>query len=761
MLGLSTVQADTAPNVSGADNPIELPPVEVVSDTPLMVSGVPVNKIPAPVHTVTSEQLDRYQSVSLPDYMRWNLGSVTVNDAQNNPFQPDVQFRGFTASPLLGLPQGLAVYVNGIRFNEPFGDTVNWDLIPEGAIERMSLHSGSNPVYGLNSLGGAIAMRTKTGFSAPKHQVEVAGGSWGRHWEEVISGGNNGTLGYFVDLKNFNEDGFRDFSPSDVKQGFGTLSAQNDRSAMNLTLAANDNHLIGNGALPVQLYRQDPEAVFTHPDRTGTRLFLAALDANTWLTDRLELSGNAYFRQNRVNTYNGDDSNFEPCTRPEHAAYLCEASDDGETVVATPGGKPVQAGSSVEGATINTSQTHQRSVGGSIQAAFEQDFSGMNNRLTGGGSYDEASIHFGSDTELASLTADRGTRGSGLLVDESRVRLNAAVQHHGVYLSDSLSVTDQLTLTAAGRYNLSFVQMDDRYGNELNGSHRFDRVNPSGGLTYTFLPELTAYGSYSESNRAPTPMELSCADPEAPCKLPNAFVSDPPLKQVVAKTFEAGLRGDIKPWTDTRLHWTAGVFQTENHDDILFVSSGNLTNQGYFNNVGKTRRRGIELGVSGTVQAVRLNINYTLLDATFRTAFLSSSPNNPYADDQGLLPIAKGNRIPGLPVHGVKVVADYDVLSSLTIGANMVFNSGLYLRGDEANKDKPLAEYALFNLHGEYRFNSKISLFSRIDNLFDQHYNSFGLYGQADDVLGAGYDNARFVGVGAPRAGWVGVKLDL
>jgi iron complex outermembrane receptor protein len=750
-----------ADDEGGEARAASLPAVEVVGETPLMVSGVPAAKIPAPVQTVTSEQLDEHQSLSLPDYMRWKLGSVSVNDAQNNPFQPDVQFRGFTASPLLGLPQGLAVYVNGIRFNEPFGDTVNWDLIPEGAIDRMSLHSGSNPIYGLNSLGGAIAMRTKTGFSAPGHSIEVAGGSWGRHWEELTSGGNNGRFGYFVDLKNFNEDGWRDFSPTDVKQGFGTVSWQDDRSKLNLTLASNNNRMIGNGALPMQLYKQDPEAIFTYPDRTITRLFLASLDGSTWLTDHFELSGNAYFRQNRVKTFNGDDSDFEECEDPANEGFLCEEEGDAEEVVEDVNGNRILASDAVEGGTNNTSQTQQRSYGGSLQGAFEHDLFGMQNRLVGGGSYDEGRIHFSSDTELASLTADRGTIGSGVLVGESRVRVHAHVRHHGVYLSDTLSVTDKLTLTAAGRYNLSFVRLDDQNGDELNGYHRFDRVNPSGGLTYAFMPEFTFYGSYSESNRAPTPVELTCANPEAPCKLPNAFLSDPPLKQVVAKTWEGGFRGEFAQLLGARVNWSAGLFQTENHDDIIFISSGNLTNQGYFDNVGKTRRRGIELGLSSAFERVRVGVNYTLLDATFRTPFLASSPNNPGADENGQIPVAKGDRLPGLPRHMVKVSADYDVLKGLTVGANMVFNSGQYLRGDEANLDRQLDEYAVFNLHGEYRFNRHFALFTRIDNLFDKRYNTFGLYGEADEVLGDQYNNPRFVGVGAPRAGWVGVKLAL
>jgi outer membrane receptor protein involved in Fe transport len=758
LLGLSVFGVVGFPVMAASEKAdySQLETVEVVADSPLMVSGVPVDKIPSPVQTVKFEQLDASQSISLADYMRWKLGSVSVNDAQNNPFQPDVQFRGFTASPMLGLPQGVSVYVNGIRFNEPFGDTVNWDLIPENAIDHVSLHSGSNPVYGLNTLGGAIAMRTKTGFSAPGHRIEVAGGSWGRHWQEVSSGWNNGSIGYFVDLKSFVEDGWRDFSPTDVKQGFGTFSWQDDRSRLNLTLSANDNVMLGNGAVPLQLARQDYQAIFTHPDRTNNRLFLAALDGNTWLTDHIELSANAYFRQNRIKTFNGDDSDFEPCEG--EPGTLCD--DEGEKLEDI-NGNEIPAPNSDRLGTNNTSFTNQRSFGGSVQSAFEHELWSMQNRLVTGGSFDEGIVHFGSDTEVATLTGDRGTIGTGWLVGDSRVRVNAHVRHHGLYFSDSLAITDALTATVAGRYNLSFVRLDDRYGTELNGFHKFDRFNPSAGLAYAFVPELMAYGNYSESNRAPTPVELTCANPDAPCKLPNAFLSDPPLNQVVAKTWEAGFRGKFSRLLNATVEWNAGLFQTENHDDIIFQSSGLLTNQGYFDNVGQTRRRGIELGLNSQWEPVKLGVNYTLLDATFRAPFEASSPNNPGADADGKIYVGKGDRIPGIPRHQLKVSADWEVIKELTVGANMIFNSGQYFRGDEANVSQPLSEYAVFNLHGEYRFNPHVALFTRIDNLFDKRYNTFGLYGEADGVLGPQYTDPRFVGVGAPRAGWVGVKLSL
>ncbi|MGR9108488.1 MAG: TonB-dependent receptor domain-containing protein, partial [Gammaproteobacteria bacterium] len=270
------------------------------------------------------------------------------------------------------------------------------------------------------------------------------------------------------------------------------------------------------------------------------------------------------------------------------------------------------------------------------------------------------------------------------------------------------------------------------------------------------------------SSRAPTPVELSCADPDAPCKLPNAFVSDPPLEQVVAKSFEGGFRGQFDDLLGATLDWNAGYYHTRNVDDILFISAGNLTNEGYFDNVGTTRRQGVEAGVTAFVDGLlggfdqwRFSLNYSWIDATFRSPFIASSPNNPSADANGNIAVRVGDRLPGIPEHLLKFSADMDLWNHFSLGISMLYNSSQYFRGDEANLNDPVPGYVIFNLRGEFRYNEWIALFGRVDNLFDRRYATFGLYGQADDVLGPSFDNPRFVSPGAPRAGWIGIKVSL
>lgn len=742
--------------------------VEVVAVSPLQFGGVDVKKIPSNVQTVSADELQEAQALSLADYMNRYLGSVNINDAQNNPLQPDVQYRGFSASPLMGLPQGLAVYVNGIRFNEPFGDMVNWDLIPQGAIDRMALQPASNPAFGLNALGGAITINTKTGFSSPKHQLEVQGGSWDRHSEELSSGWNDGTWGYFLDFNNFSEAGWRDHSRTDAKRGFGTLSWRGVKSSLDLSIAGTENIMRGNGALPQEMLAFGRDQVFTHPDITRNRMMLVSLDGDTWLDDHNQLSGTAYYRRNKISTYNGDGSEFAPCDDDNN--FLCQESGeelgDGEGLIDLSGNN-IGTLDSLQGGTINTSSTLQQSFGFALQDAFDHKVFGRDNHLVGGASFDYGNARYHADTELGALTSDRGVAGGGVLLQDAHVRLTTETDHYGLFLTDTYSLTDKLDVTVAGRYNQTHIKLRDHFGADLNGTHSFDRFNPAAGLTYAFMPELTFYGNYSESSRVPTPMELSCANPDDPCRLPNAFVSDPPLKQVVANTFETGLRGRLKNLLDGQVDWNLGLFRAINNNDIIFKSTGGVgSNVGYFDNVGSTLRQGVELDLSGNFyQRWRWSTHYTYIDASFETPFLSSSPNNPQADADGNIQVHAGDKIPGIPAHQFKFSTDYDILSEWTLGFDMNYNSSQYLRGDEANLTDKLPAFVVFNLRSEYRFNEHVALFGRVNNLFDREYANFGTWGNTGDVLDGlglpGDQQSRFVGVGAPRAAWIGLRLTL
>jgi iron complex outermembrane receptor protein len=351
------------------------------------------------------------------------------------------------------------------------------------------------------------------------------------------------------------------------------------------------------------------------------------------------------------------------------------------------------------------------------------------------------------------------------------VRLNTNTETVGAFFTDSFSITDDLTATIAGRFNHIGINLEDQYIKDplktLNGSHAFDRFNPSAGLTYQILDNLGVYGSYSESTRAPTPMELSCADPTAPCKLPNSFVSDPPLKQVVAKTWEGGFRGNLDQLLGKGdLKWNLGYFHTINSNDIIFRrdASSNVISQGFFNNVGQTRRYGIEAGTTvnypqlfSQIDEWHFSTNYTYLNATFMNGFDSVNPLNP----SQLIAVTSGDRIPGIPEHLYKATIGVDLWQKVSFGIDGLYSGDQYLRGDEANNNNKLSGYWVFNTTAEYKVTKNFALFGKVNNIFDTNYNSFGVYGNATGVLGPEFNDGRFVSPGAPRGGWIGVRLSM
>ncbi|MFW1677763.1 TonB-dependent receptor [Pontibacter sp. JAM-7] len=757
------------PSAAMAEDVTRLQGVTVIGTTPLHGAGLEKKRVAAAVQTATSEDLEKGQALNLAEHLRNNFSSVTINEAVNNPYQPDVQYRGFTASPLLGLPQGLSVYVNGIRFNEPFGDTVNWDLLPEGAIDSINLFAGSNPVFGQNTLGGALSIKTKNGFDNPGSQIETSIGEDGRFNLEAQTGGNDGQIGYYVIGNYYEEDGWRDYSPSEVKQGLATLSWRGEDSSLELTAAANDNQLIGNGAAPELLLKNEGrESIYTQPDQTETELRLLSLAGDAWLNDNVQVSGTLYYRDNKINTLNGDDSDYEECDDGGFET-LCEGDEDDpmslEPVEFAGYGSmtleeidPTLDPDELDG-TLNTSSTEQESMGLASQLTFLNDLMGKENQLTVGFNYDAADIDFRSDTQFAvlrndSLSDDRGVSGIGLYDVESQVRLNAKQYNIGLFFTDTLALNDTLDLTFSGRYSRTRVKMEDLLEDgegSLDGSHSFNRFNPAVGLAWNPNDQTSWYASYSESSRAPTPAELSCADPDDPCKLPNGFVSDPPLEQVVAKTVEVGVRGNQADY-----QWNAGIFHTMNHDDIIFQQAGDSPSEGYFANVGKTRRLGLELAAQKQYDNLSLGLSYTWLEATFRTPYTSFSPNHPLGGDRQ---VDKGDDIPGLPQHVIKLVADWTVTSALDLGVEVNYQSSQFFRGDEANDDDKLDGFAVINLRGQYKLSENVELFAKIDNLFDKEYETFGVYGEAEEVLGSDYDDeVRFVGPGKPRTGVIGLR---
>ena len=758
--------------------------VEVIGTTPAHGVGLPEELIPFNVQTATNEDIERSQSLGLTDFMNRNLGSITINDAQNNPLQSDVQYRGYTLSPLLGLPQGLAVYQNGIRINEPFGDSMNWDLVPEASISGINLIGGANPIFGLNTLGGALSITTKTGFSHPGNQFESYGGLDGNNLERYVntieSGGNNGKWGYYLTANYFDEDGWRDASPSDAFTIFSALSYRHGDTTIDITLNHADTNLIGNGASPVELLALDRAAVFTSPDITENKMTMLNLSGTQWIKETIQLSGNIFYRKNETDSFNGDGTEFED----DGTGDLEEDGDDvedqnGNDISST------NANGTTRDAINNISTREQEGFGANIQATILNDLMGHENQFIFGGGYQQGLIDHQAIVEIASLqctfrgedcnlaNADRGTIGTGLFVPEEGTKIRAHNRTWSLFATNTLSVNEKLSVTASARYNNTHIVLGDRTQQSnlvapenpqlLNGEHDFDRINPAFGLTYNFNNSNGIYGSYSESSRAPTPIELLCADINAPCSLPNAFLADPPLNQVVTKSFEGGLRGTLT----NGIAYTVSAYHSTNNDDIIFGSVGGTTSsRGFFRNVGDTQRVGTEFGLSGILkEKIDWYFNYSFVEATFEDNFNGVSANHPNRVDlngdgtASEIPVEAGDRIPGIPEHSLKIGGTYNFNNGFSIGVGGIYNSDQVLRGDESNQLATVDDYFVVNLNATYKINERFSFFAKINNLFDTDYETFGLLGEADEIFAA-FDDARFLGAAAPISAFVGLRIN-
>jgi iron complex outermembrane recepter protein len=341
------------------------------------------------------------------------------------------------------------------------------------------------------------------------------------------------------------------------------------------------------------------------------------------------------------------------------------------------------------------------------------------------------------------------------------VSLRSSSIYWGFYLANTLEVTERLALTAGARFNIADVELHDRLGTALSGDHHFSRLNLSGGATYRLLDGLTAYANYAEANRAPTPAELSCADPLRPCALGAFFLADPALKQVVSRTIEAGFRGDLRaPWGLGRMTWNVGVFRADLEDDILQEAS-DIRGRGFFQNAGNTRRQGVEAGAVLAGERYRVALDYAFIDATFQSDLRLNSPNNPFAGEDGTIQVRRGNQIPGVPQHRLRLNADVRLTDWWTLGGTVSFTSGQYLRGDEANQLPRLGGYTLVGLRSTVRIAPGVELFAFANNFLDQRYATFGTLYEVELANAAGLPlrDPRTVSPAARIAVFGGVRV--
>jgi iron complex outermembrane recepter protein len=732
-----------AAHAASATEPPPPEQVTIIATTPLPGTGIDVDKLPSNIQTISAIDLTRDGAASVTTALNSQLGSVSINDDLDDPFQPDILFRGFKASPALGTPEGLAVYQNGVRINEAFGDTLNWDLFPDVAIDRVDI-VGSNPVYGLNALGGAVVVNMKNGFTYHGAEAELSGGSWGQRQGSIQYGANNGTFGAYIAGRLLEENGWRENSSDTLNQLYADFSYRSDAVTLDLSFTGAYNRLDGQGASPVQELAVDRSLIFTSPQNNTNRLAFVTLGGSYIASDTLSIQGNFYYREFRQSVVNGNTTNSTACTVSRYLGFLCQP--DGTTPLITSAGAllpDISEGGSIPIGENDFESTHSVGVGGSIQATEVAALFAHENQLSFGATIDNDSTNFQSSTEPGTISPSLVVSSGGLLVNTPEdtpwnatpVGLGATNRYFSLFATDTFNITPDLAATASGRYNLALIDLIDRRGSDLSGQNRYSRLNLAVGLTEKLTTDLTAYGSYSEGSRAPSPSEIECANPVRPCLLPSSLASDPPtLRQVVSHTWEAGLRGNfaVPALGNDKISWNAGLFRTEVDNDIYGVATSLST--GFFQNIGGTMRQGAELGLHYRRERLSAFLNYSYVDARFQSALLLHSPQNPFADANGDIQVRPGDLLPGIPTHRIKAGADYRLTSHWLVGGALTYESAQYFRGDESNQLKPLPGFAMLNLHSSYEVIEGFELFVHLENALNARYSTFGVLGDPTGI---------------------------
>ncbi len=617
----------------------------------------------------------------------------------------------------------------------------------------------------------------------------------------------------------FAEDGWRESSPSDVRQLFGKLGWSSTTSSLALSVAYADNDLTGNGLQDTRLLAADYASVYTIPDQTKNRSTLLNLSGQRTPSRTLTLSGTAYYRDIRATTLNADinDDSLDESVYQPSAADIRALTAAGYTGFPITGSNASntrfpswrciaqalqkdEPDEKCNGLLTNT-QTTQQNYGASGQATWSRSSGRYHHQITTGAALDGSRVDFQQRSQFGYLNPDRtvtavdayadgSTNADGEPVD-TRVNLHGTPWTWSLYATDTLGIGDAWHATFSARYNRTTIDNADRLTpgggpGSLDGQYVYGRLNPAVGVTYSPSPMLNLYAGYGEGSRAPTSIELGCADPTNACRLPNALAGDPPLAQVVTRTFEAGIRSG----RESGVSWHASVFRADNHDDILFVAS-EQTGFGYFKDFGQTRREGIEVGVRDRVGRATFGGGYTYLNATYQSSETFDGSANSTNDSalagakglDGTIQVAPGDRIPLIPAHMLKAYADVRVTQRLSIDLDLVAVGSSYARGNENNLSQPdgvyyigpgtSPAYGIVNAGARFALAKHVAVLAYVDNIFDHHYDTAAQLGSTGFTASGAFvarplpavngefpvQSATFFAPGAPTRARIGTNI--
>ncbi len=733
-----------------------LPTVEVIATTPVGNTDIPLQKFPGDIQTIEPEKLGP-STRTLPEMLNESIGAANISDTQGNPYQVDLTYRGFTASPVLGTPQGISVFLDGMRINEPFGDVVSWDIIPQIAISGITMIPGSNPVYGLNTLGGAVSMTTKSGNDFVGSDVKLGAGSYSRWNVDLEQGGHTDQLNYYLAASAFNDGGWALYNPSAVNQFFAKLGRQTEQADVSLSMNYAENRLHGNQIVPLSLMAVAAEG-YSHPDHSDTQNFTINLTGNLTLSASNSLAGNVYYRHIVRDILNSNVNT--PIALSINNAQCVALSD-------------------CPGSNMRTDYT-QDIYGGNLQWSNQTPLFGRAQTLTTGLNTEFGATRLNNAGQDAFINLSRGV--IGLDQFSSQASISSRNQRAGIFATDTLDLTARLALTVSARLDYATIQLSGVSCSDpqalcniaadvsvvpgmntltnVTGSHRYARFNPAAGITYQISANLTAFSNYSEGFRTPSAIELACADPNIPCSgIPNAFSADPNLKAVVSRTIEFGFRGNPRE----TVYWHAAAFHSLLDNDILFNQANAV--QGYFSNVGRTRRQGLEFGLTGAYRRFEYALEASWVEANFLSPFtLANGANsqciaaNGPGNGCGRVQTRAGDSMPGIPTLTLKARLSYTITPSTKLSTLIQAQNGQYARGDENNRDTngQIPGFSTVKLELTHQWNKQLQFFGGISNLFDARYSSFGMLGDNNVANGSA---TQFRGIAAPRTGYAGFQV--
>ncbi|MEO7137701.1 MAG: TonB-dependent receptor [Gemmatimonadales bacterium] len=602
--------------------------------------------IPARISTVSGEAIDAWEPRLLADALATQPG-ISIYDDLGTPFKLNLSTRGFNVGPVVGLPPGISVFLDGVRQNEPDAAEVNFDLLPMEHVQRVELLSGSGSLLGPNSLGGAINLITRRGSGPLEAEAEISGGSFGAYSAEASVGGvSGGGWDYYVAGGYENEDGWRQATGAENLNGFVNLGRRGPERGISFQAFGAESRAETAGSLPESIFGSSPRTNFTVGDFED------------------------------LNQLQGSVSGYTPLgnTRGAFTAYVRRTNAERFNVNQAPD-------NNVRSFTANST------VGGNLDWRYTQPRPNGSFSLRLGADGAVNRVHIQLIEESPTDPADRT-----LNTDVRSPSYDIA----GYALAD-LQI-DKVTFSGGFRYDEIHIPFEDVLDPTADTTSTFRRLSPRGGVSLEVGQGASVYGSVGQSFRAPAVLELACADETAACPLPFALGDDPPLDPVVATTFEVGgqlVRGPAI--------MSASVYRTNVRDDISFIQSENAVFEGFFDNIGTTRREGIELGVQVLPNdQLSLYANYAFTRATFRDAAEIFSIR---ADDafvgaplSGPNAVAPGDRMPLVPDHQVKFGGLLSLPNGFQIGADLRYTGKQWLRGDEANETAPLDGYFTTNL---------------------------------------------------------------